>query len=105
MKCLYEVLGLQPDVDDAALKKAYRLQALKWHPGETLRRSTDRWASQESLPLPLPPPRRCQVRHVYLLPPPPRADKNQDNLAAAEERFKEIQNAYEILSDPHERAW
>lgn len=44
MKCLYEVLGLQPDVDDAALKKAYRLQALKWHPGETLRRSTDRMA-------------------------------------------------------------
>jgi hypothetical protein len=33
------------------------------------------------------------------------ADKNQDNLAHAEEQFKEIQNAYEILSDPHERSW
>ena len=41
-------------------------------------------------------------------PPPPAAaaaDKNQENLAYAEERFKEIQNAYEILSDKHERAW
>ena len=33
------------------------------------------------------------------------SDKNQDNLQQADERFKEIQNAYEILSDPHERAW
>ena len=32
-------------------------------------------------------------------------DKNQDNPTQAEERFKEIQNAYEILSDKHERAW
>ncbi|EFN55589.1 hypothetical protein CHLNCDRAFT_23262, partial [Chlorella variabilis] len=63
MKCLYEVLGVERDVEEAGLRKAYRLLALKWHP-----------------------------------------DKNQDNLAAAEERFKEIQNAYEILSDPHERA-
>lgn len=35
----------------------------------------------------------------------PPADKNQDKLAHAEEQFKEIQNAYEILGDPHERAW
>ena len=33
------------------------------------------------------------------------ADKNQGNLKEAEERFKEIQNAYEVLSDKHERAW
>jgi DnaJ homolog subfamily A member 5 len=33
------------------------------------------------------------------------ADKNQDNLAHAEDKFKEIQNAYEILGDQHERAW
>lgn len=39
------------------------------------------------------------------MPCPCAADKNQDNLELAEERFKEIQNAYEILIDPHERAW
>lgn len=32
-------------------------------------------------------------------------DKNQGNLQHAEEQFKEIQNAYEILSDPQERSW
>lgn len=33
MKCLYEVLGVERDVEEAALKRAYRLLALKWHPG------------------------------------------------------------------------
>lgn len=33
------------------------------------------------------------------------ADKNQHRLDEAAEVFKEISNAYEILSDPHERAW
>lgn len=41
----------------------------------------------------------------YFLRWDPAADKNQDNLEYAEEQFKEIQNAYEILSDPHERSW
>ena len=35
----------------------------------------------------------------------PRADKNAHRPEEAAERFKEIQNAYEILSDKHERAW
>ena len=33
------------------------------------------------------------------------ADKNAHRLDEAQERFKEVQNAYEILSDKHERAW
>lgn len=33
------------------------------------------------------------------------ADKNQHRLEEAEEKFKEVQNAYEVLSDKHERAW
>ena len=32
-------------------------------------------------------------------------DKNAHRLDEAQERFKEVQNAYEILSDKHERAW
>ena len=33
------------------------------------------------------------------------ADKNQHRLEEADVRFKELQNAYEVLSDKHERAW
>lgn len=35
----------------------------------------------------------------------PRTDKNRDNLVEAEERFKEIQAAYEVLYEAKERAW
>ena len=33
------------------------------------------------------------------------ADKNMHQPEVAAEKFKEIQNAYEVLSDKHERAW
>ena len=55
----YEVLGLEPDCDNEAIRVAYRKLALKWHP-----------------------------------------DKNMDRLEEATEVFKEIQNAYCVLSDP-----
>ena len=32
-------------------------------------------------------------------------DKNRDNIEAAKEAFQEIQQAYDVLSDPQERAW
>ncbi|GIM08082.1 hypothetical protein Vretimale_12093, partial [Volvox reticuliferus] len=63
-RCFYEVLEVPRDADEDAIKKAYRKQALLWHP-----------------------------------------DKNAHRAEEAAERFKEIQNAYEILSDKHERAW
>lgn len=32
-------------------------------------------------------------------------DKNLDNPDTAKEQFQLVQQAYEVLSDPHERAW
>ena len=63
-RCLYDVLAVERDADDGQIKKAYRKQAIKWHP-----------------------------------------DKNPTNREEAERVFKEISNAYEVLSDPQERAW
>ncbi|KAJ8274259.1 hypothetical protein COCON_G00088840 [Conger conger] len=59
-KDYYKILGIQKGAADEDIKKAYRKQALKWHP-----------------------------------------DKNK--AANAEEKFKEIAEAYEVLSDPKKR--
>lgn len=58
----YEVLGVEKGADAAALKKAYRKLAIKYHP-----------------------------------------DRNPDD-AEAEERFKEVSEAYAVLSDDEKRA-
>ncbi|MCR5468280.1 MAG: molecular chaperone DnaJ [Lachnospiraceae bacterium] len=57
----YEVLGVDRNADDAALKKAFRQLAKKYHP-----------------------------------------DMNPDN-PDAEQKFKEVQEAYAVLSDPDKR--
>ncbi|KAJ8383595.1 hypothetical protein AAFF_G00216680 [Aldrovandia affinis] len=54
----YDVLGVSRNASSEDIKKAYRKQALRWHP-----------------------------------------DKNPDNKEEAERRFKEIAEAYEVLSD------
>lgn len=61
MKDFYEILGVKETADTAAIKKAYRGLARKYHP-----------------------------------------DKNPDD-KNAEQRFKEVQEAYEILSDSEKR--
>ena len=58
----YDILGISKGASAAELKKAYRKQALEWHP-----------------------------------------DKHKDNKEAAERRFKEINEAYQILSDSQKR--
>ncbi len=60
-KDYYEVLGVDRSADEAALKKAYRKQAMQHHP-----------------------------------------DRNPDN-AESEAKFKEANEAYEVLSDPKKR--
>jgi len=59
----YAVLGVSRDASEADIKKAYRKEALKWHP-----------------------------------------DKNPDNKESAEQMFKAVAEAYEVLSNPDKRA-
>lgn len=75
MRCHYEVLGVAQSANEDELKRAYRAQALKWHPGEHVR--------------------------VCLIC----ADKNRDNLEEATTQFQLIQAAFAVLNDPQERAW
>ncbi|CAN0285382.1 unnamed protein product [Ectocarpus sp. 6 AP-2014] len=63
-RCLYLALGVPRDASPPDIKKAYRKQALVWHP-----------------------------------------DKNVGNEAEAQVRFQELQHAYAVLSNAHERKW
>ena len=59
----YDILGVSKDSSADEIKKAYRKQAVEWHP-----------------------------------------DKHKDNKEAAEKRFKEINEAYQVLSDADKRS-
>lgn len=59
----YDILGVSKSAPADEIKKAYRKQALEWHP-----------------------------------------DRHKDNKEAAEKRFKEINEAYQVLSDSQKRS-
>jgi len=59
----YDILGVTKGASQDEIKKAYRKQALEWHP-----------------------------------------DRHKDDKAAAEKRFKEINEAYQVLSDSQKRS-
>lgn len=59
----YDILGISKNATADEIKKAYRKQALEWHP-----------------------------------------DRHKDDKEAAEKKFKEINEAYQVLSDPQKRA-
>lgn len=59
----YDILGVNKSASADELKKAYRKQALEWHP-----------------------------------------DRHKDEKEAAEKRFKEINEAYQVLSDPQKKS-
>ena len=59
----YDILGISKNASSAEIKRAYRKQALEWHP-----------------------------------------DRHKDDKEAAEKRFKEINEAYQVLSDSEKRS-
>lgn len=59
----YDTLGVSKNASSDEIKKAYRKQALEWHP-----------------------------------------DRHKDDKEAAEKKFKEINEAYQVLSDPQKKA-
>ncbi len=59
----YDILGVSKSATAEEIKKAYRKQALEWHP-----------------------------------------DRHKDNKEAAEKRFKEINEAYQVLSNPQKKS-
>lgn len=83
--CYYDLLGVERQATNIDIKKAYRKQALVWHPGK-INLFFFGFA-------------------LFFFCWPVIIDKNGDRIQEATERFALIHEAYEVLSDPQERSW
>lgn len=89
MKCYYEVLEVERDADDEALKRSYRKLALKYHP-DKIKINQSNLTENEASAISV----RSSSSFVNFL-----------FVFQAKEQFQLIQQAYEVLNDPQERAW
>lgn len=106
VRCYYEVLEVERNADEEDIRQAYRKLARKWHPGSSTQRNRPEPAQNRRKTQTLVPffP-HCLWAHSTRSDLVFDTDKNLDNPEEADLRFKEIQNAYGVLSDPNERAW
>ena len=84
MKCHYEALGIERNADDKTLKNGKYLKSTVASERIQLREKSTAY-------------RKLALKY--------HPDKNLDNTEAAREQFLLVQQAYDVLSDPHERAW
>lgn len=90
---LYSILGVEAQASAEDVRKAYRKLALKWHPGEF-----NYLIFCSSLLISI----YCKKNMLALYADKQRPDSDQQ---LSLEKFREVTNAYEILSDEKERQW
>lgn len=93
-----QILGVERDATEDQLKKAYRKLAIKYHP---VRHGGIHLGTATCAPRPARPHGPPTAMYPPLFLP---QDKNPgDKQAEATEKFKEVSEAYDVLTDPEKR--